>query len=207
MRPPAGSAVHRPAAPHRPPHSQLTCPAHSSPAMEATPPASQAQGRRPQATAAPSPPSPSLDFPAVPPLTPPQDCAGPAPGSAETSGLGRVLGLTLWPQKSKYPHFMLEELPKYESNGQSPQCCDEDSATEEGPLQRLPLPLGPEGPKYVGPCNTLSLRWHVKHPLTPQHQLIGSRLKYPHPFGDWGRGGGINTHHFKTEERDPVGTK
>ena len=147
MRPPGRLRSAPPRLRTAAPHSQLTCPTHSSPAMEATPPAS-AQGRRPQATAAPASIS-GLDFSLPPSLpTPPQDCAGPAPGSAEPSGLGRVLGLTsVASEERKYPHFMLEELLQHESNGQSPQCRDEDSANGGRPTAEAPSPSSPEGPK------------------------------------------------------------
>lgn len=55
---------------------------------------------------------------------------------------------------------------------------------EEGPLQRLPLPLARRAPRCH--MHTLSLRWHVKHPLTPQHQLFRAELKAPSPL--WGLG-------------------
>ena len=117
---------------------------------------------------------------------PPQDCAGPVPGSSEPSGPGRVLGLTsLASEECKYPHSLLEELLQQESSGQSPQCRDEDTANGRRPTaEALPLPLARRAPRCH--THTLSLRWHVKHPLTPQHQLFRAELKAPSPL--WGLG-------------------
>nr|XP_006078627.1 transcription initiation factor TFIID subunit 4-like [Bubalus bubalis] len=81
---------------------------------------------------------------------PPQDCAGPVPGSSEPSGPGRVLGLTsLASEECKYPHSLLEELLQHESNGQSPQCRDEDTANGRRPTaEALPLPLARRAPRF-----------------------------------------------------------
>lgn len=147
MRPPGRLRSAPPRLRTAAPHSELTCPAHSSPAMEATPPAS-ARGRRPQATAAPAS-ALGLDF-SLPPSLPnpsPRLCwpsardlrafrAGESTG-ADLSGLRRV------------------QAPTLPAGGAAPTCVQPGRPPtarmtlpmEEGPLQRLFLSLQPGGPQ------------------------------------------------------------
>lgn len=68
--------------------------------------------------------------------------------------------------------------------GPSPHCQDDTANGGRPTAEALPLPPARRAPRCH--MHTLSLPWHVKHPLTPRHQVFRAELKAPSPL--WGLG-------------------
>lgn len=71
-------------------------------------------------------------------------------------------------------------------HGLSPSTQVRPWLAQEAPPHRLLLPLAPRAARRT---HTLSLCWHLKHPLTPQEQVFAAGLGELHPFQGGGRGG------------------